>query len=202
MRTVPKILMIFRLLLAPLSIILSYHYGERCVPMLVLILCLGLTSDILDGIIARKYQVATENLRRMDSFIDIIFWLSLATSTGIVRPGIIEANLIFIVGLVILEGISALISFLRFRKEASTHAYSSKFWGITLFLALISILGFNYGGFFLYLTIIVGYISYVDILLILVLLPHWMHDVPSFIHAYLIRKKINLKKGTLGSVTN
>lgn len=202
MRTFPKILMIFRLLLAPLSIILSYHYGEACVPMLVLILCLGLTSDILDGIIARKYQVATENLRRMDSFIDIIFWLSLAISTGIVRPGIIEANLKFIVGLVILEGISALISFLRFRKEASTHAYSSKFWGITLFLALISILGFNYGGFFLYLTIFVGYISYVDILLILVLLPHWMHDVPSFIHAYLIRKKINLKKGTLGSVTN
>ncbi|MXO34115.1 CDP-alcohol phosphatidyltransferase family protein [Apibacter sp. B3889] len=194
MRTVPKILMIFRLLLAPLSIILSYHYGERCVPMLVLILCLGLISDILDGIIARKYQVATENLRRMDSFIDIIFWLSLAISTGIVRPGIIEANLIFIVGLVILEGISALISFLRFGKEASTHAYSSKFWGITLFLALISILGFNYGGFFLYLTIIVGYISYVDVLLILILLPHWVHDVPSFFHAYLIRKKINLKK--------
>ncbi|WP_303822468.1 CDP-alcohol phosphatidyltransferase family protein [Apibacter mensalis] len=202
MRTVPKILMIFRLLLAPLSIILSCHYGEACVPILVLILCLGLTSDILDGIIARKYQVATENLRRMDSFIDIIFWLSLATSTGIVRPGIIEANLIFIVGLVILEGINALISFLRFGKEASTHAYSSKFWGITLFLALISILGFNYGGFFLYLTIIVGYISYVDVLLILILLPHWMHDVPSCIHAYLIRKKINLKKGTLGSVTN
>lgn len=202
MRTVPKILMIFRLLLAPLSIILSYHYGERCVPMLVLILCLGLISDILDGSIARKYQVATENLRRMDSFIDIIFWLSLAISTGIVRPGIIEANLIFIVGLVILEGISALISLLRFGKEASTHAYSSKFWGITLFLALISILGFNYGGFFLYLTIIVGYISYVDVLLILILLPHWMHDVPSFFHAYLIRKKINLKKSTLGSVTN
>lgn len=202
MRTVPKILMIFRLLLAPLSIILSYHYGERCVPMLVLILCLGLISDILDGSIARKYQVATENLRRMDSFIDIIFWLSLAISTGIVRPGIIEANLIFIVGLVILEVISALISLLRFGKEASTHAYSSKFWGITLFLALISILGFNYGGFFLYLTIIVGYISYVDVLLILILLPHWMHDVPSFFHAYLIRKKINLKKSTLGSVTN
>jgi phosphatidylserine synthase len=186
--------MLFRFLLAPISIFLSYKYKTSCCILLVILICLGLISDILDGIIARKYKIATENLRRMDSLIDIIFWMSIAISTWIIRPAIIESNWKFILSFIILEIICSGISLLRFGKEVSTHAYSSKFWGLTLFLAFISILGYNYGGFFLYLTIIAGYISYVDVILLLIILPQWTYDVPSFIHANLMRNKINIKK--------
>jgi len=191
---IPKLLMIFRLLLGPVIIYLAYKIEETNKLYIVILMYLGILSDILDGIIARKLGVATEKLRRMDSLIDLIFWISIGISSWIISPKIIENHWILILVLILLEGLCYIISFIRFKKETSTHAYSSKLWGITLLLAFTSIIGFNYGGFFFYLTVIVGLISYIDILLILFLLPKWEHDVPSFFHAYLLRKNIPFKR--------
>ena len=73
MMNLPMTLILFRLLLAPIIIILVYFVGESVKTGILILMYLGLISDILDGIIARKQNISTEKLRRMDSQTDMIF---------------------------------------------------------------------------------------------------------------------------------
>ena len=49
-------------------------------PIVLVLMYLGLISDILDGIIARKQQVSSARLRRLDSQTDMVFWLSIVAT--------------------------------------------------------------------------------------------------------------------------
>lgn len=60
---ISKLLMIFRLLLGPVIIYLAYKIEETNKLYIVILMYLGILSDIFDGIIARKLGVATEKLR-------------------------------------------------------------------------------------------------------------------------------------------
>ncbi|WP_128330939.1 CDP-alcohol phosphatidyltransferase family protein [Apibacter sp. HY039] len=194
MYRIPITLIFFRILLIPIVISMSYLGGNSIRIFIVILMYLGLLSDIFDGIIARRLGIATEKLRRLDSLVDLFFWLSIGISSWIISPEIIKNNSVPIIFLFILEIICYLVSFLRFKKEASTHSYTAKLWGLSLVVAFTSIIGFNYGGFFMDISILIGYISYADVILILLILPHWAHDIPSFYHAYLVRKNILFKK--------
>jgi len=155
---------------------------------------LGLVSDILDGIIARKQNISSEKLRRMDSQIDMIFWLSIGFATWILYPKLISDNSVLIWTIIGMEIACYVISFIKFKKETCTHSFLSKLWGITLLVAFTFLIGFNHAGIPFAMAIIMGLISQLDIILIILILPKWTHDVPSAYHAYLIRKGIVFKR--------
>ena len=73
MKNTPILLIILRLLLGPVMIALTYNYGDKIRTELVVLIFVGLLSDIFDGIIARRLGIASEKLRRMDSQTDLIF---------------------------------------------------------------------------------------------------------------------------------
>lgn len=190
----PILLILFRLLLAPIILGLAYYIGESSKILIVVLMYLGLISDILDGIIARKQNVSSEKLRRMDSQTDMIFWLSLGFATWILFPKLIADHAIAIWTILGMEIACYVISLIKFKKETCTHAFLSKIWGLTLLVAFTSLIGFNHAGFPFLLAIIMGLISHVDRILITLILPTWTHDIPSAYHAYLIRKGIDFKR--------
>ncbi len=194
---IPISLIIFRLILAPIILGLVYFYKEESRLSVIILMYLGLISDILDGIIARELKVSSMTLRRFDSQTDMIFWVSIGLSTWMLYPELIRNNRIPIIIIFIMEGMCYLISFVKFGKETCTHAFLSKLWGITLLIAFTSLIGFNHAGIPFLLAIIFGIISHVDRILITLILPKWTHDIPSFYHAYLIRKGIEFKKNKL-----
>ena len=191
---IPIALIVFRLFLAPLILGLVYFYREESRMVVLLLMYLGLFSDILDGIIARHLQVSSPGLRRFDSQTDMVFWLSIGISTWLLYPDLIRQNAFPIVLIFIMEGMCYLISLLKFKRETCTHAFLSKLWGITLLLAFTSLIGFNHAGVPFFLAIVFGLISHVDRILITLILPRWTHDIPSFYHAWLIRKGIEFKR--------
>jgi len=197
MKNIPYLLIGFRLTLGPVMIAITYSYGTAARMFLALLILLGILSDIFDGIIARKQGVSTERLRRMDSQIDVVFWLCTGWCAWLLNPEIIIDNRYAIATIFIMEGLTYIFSFLKFGKETCTHAILSKFWGITLFAAFISIIGFGYGGIPLALAVIFGVLSHIDVYLIILLLPVWMHDVPSCYHAWLIRQGKDIKRNKL-----
>jgi len=69
--TLPLGLILFRFLLAPLMLFLTESYGLSANRILVVVIYLGLISDILDGIVARHQGIQTATLRRMDSQTDL-----------------------------------------------------------------------------------------------------------------------------------
>jgi len=185
------------LIIAPIILGLVYFLKEDSRLSVIILMYLGLLSDIFDGIIARRINLQTQKLRRLDSQTDMLFWLSIGISTWLLYPNLIGENKGPIITIFIMEGLCYLISLLKFGKETCTHAFLSKLFGLTLLIAFTSLIGFNYAGFPFFLAIIFGIISHIDRILITLLLPHWTHDVPSFYHAYLIRKGVPFKRNKL-----
>jgi len=196
-RHIPIALIIFRLILAPIILGLVYFLKEESRIIVVVLMYLGLLSDIFDGIIARELNVSSQRLRRFDSQTDMIFWVSIGISTWLLYPELIANNKIPILAIFVLEGMCYLISIVKFGKETCTHAFLSKLWGITLVIAFTSLIGFNHAGVPFYLAVVFGFISHIDRILITLLLPKWEHDIPSCYHAYLIKKGLGFKKNKL-----
>lgn len=194
---IPQLLIIFRLLLGPIMIFLTCKFGNSIRLELVILLFLGILSDIFDGIIARKLSVSSEKLRRMDSQTDLIFWLCVAWCSWLLNPEIIIENKYSIIIIFTMEALTYVVSILKFGKETCTHAILSKLWGITLLIAFTGLIGFGYAGFTFATAIIFGIIGHIDVFLIIFLLPKWTHDVPSCYHALLIRKGIPFQRNKL-----
>lgn len=188
MKKIPQVLIATRFLLGPFMILLSYRFGEQVRASLVLLMFLGLLTDVFDGIIARKYEVSSEKLRRMDSQTDLFFWLCVGWCAWLLSPKLIIAHRLSIIVIFAMELCTYLFSFAKFGKETCTHAFLSKLWGITLLIAFVSLIGFDHAGVPFYLAVIFGIIGHVDVYLIIFFLPNWTYDVPSSYHAYLIRK--------------
>jgi CDP-diacylglycerol--glycerol-3-phosphate 3-phosphatidyltransferase len=76
-RHLPFALTTLRLLLGPLALVVAFCHWPRLIflPLLVT----GTLSDIFDGILARRYGVATPALRRYDS---ITVTCSCSSSSG------------------------------------------------------------------------------------------------------------------------
>ncbi|MFY0629944.1 MAG: CDP-alcohol phosphatidyltransferase family protein [Flavobacteriaceae bacterium] len=190
----PQKLILFRFLLAPVILCLAYFVRHNAKLTILILMYLGLISDILDGIIARRKNISSEKLRRLDSQVDMIFWLSLGISTWILYPNLIKSNSYAIWTILGMEIACYAISLLKFKKETCTHAFLSKIWGLTLLVAFTSLIGFNHAGIPFYLAIVFGLISHIDVILIILILPKWTHDIPSAYHAYLIRKNKKFKR--------
>lgn len=196
-KNIPFLLILIRLIFAPIIIISTILFQEKAVTTILILMFVGLITDIFDGIIARKQNISTEKLRRFDSQTDMFFWLSIGISSWILRKDILAENSNGIWLLLFMEALCYLVSFLKFKKETCTHAILSKFWGITLLIAFTSIIGFKYSGVCYYICVITGFIAHLDVILIILLLPKWEHDIPSSYHAYLIRKGKKIKRNII-----
>jgi len=157
---------------------------------------IGLLTDIFDGIIARKVGVSSEKLRRLDSQVDLAFWLSLGLATYFLNTELIKNHWQSIALVFIMEALCYIISILKFGKETCTHAFLSKMWGLSLLIAFTYLIGFQQAGWAFHLTVILGIISHIDVILIIVILPKWQYDVPSCYHAWQIRQGKQRKKTT------
>lgn len=193
----PILLIAFRFLLAPAILATSYFFSESGRIAIVIMMYAGLLSDIFDGIIARNLGIATEKLRRLDSQVDMVFWVAIGISSWMLFPEPIKANAFPIILIFAMEAMCYLISFIRFGKEPCTHSFLAKMWGIALLIGFTSLIGFNTAGIPFLIAIIFGLVSHFDRILILLILPEWAHDIPSMYHAILIRKGIAFRKNKL-----
>ena len=69
-------LTLLRLSLAPAFVICASSGTRGWI--LALMLAVGFASDVLDGVVARRYGAITPFLRRLDSSVDTVFYLAVA----------------------------------------------------------------------------------------------------------------------------
>jgi len=121
---IPVLLIIFRLLLAPVILFITWKFGHSAKPLILVLMYLGLFSDIFDGIIARHLKVSSQGLRRFDSQTDMIFWVSIGVSTWMLYPQLIKDNAIPIIIVFIMEGLCyASVLYGLEEKPAHMHSY-------------------------------------------------------------------------------
>jgi phosphatidylserine synthase len=77
MKHLPKILLYSRLVSAIYIIILGLHPSVNNSWQVILLMCIGIIGDIIDGIIARKLEISTASFRLLDTLFDLGLYLSI-----------------------------------------------------------------------------------------------------------------------------
>jgi CDP-diacylglycerol---glycerol-3-phosphate 3-phosphatidyltransferase len=164
---------------------------------LVILLWIGLISDIFDGIIARHVGCHTERLRRFDSQADTVFWLGALGCAAILDGPALWQQRWAIALMLGMHLCCYVVSWLKFGKENCTHAWLSKLWALTLLVAFTYLLGSGQTEPWFLTAVGVGVIAHLDVIGITLLLPDWQHDVPSSYHAWLTRRGVAYRKHKL-----
>jgi phosphatidylglycerophosphate synthase len=181
LQKIPLILTLTRALLGPW--VLWVAYGSRSTDAFTACLVICLISDYFDGVIARRLGVVTPSLRRMDSAADSIFYICTLIAAWHLHAEELRQYLVPLGFLIFLEIARYVYDLRKFGKEASYHMWSSKLWGLALFLGFYSLLVQGNSGWPVALAIYTGVIADIEGLVISKILPRWQTDVPTFVHA-------------------
>ncbi|MEO8779007.1 MAG: CDP-alcohol phosphatidyltransferase family protein [Rhodanobacter sp.] len=183
----PVLLTGLRAALAPVVVLLAVAWPKPAAFALCLVV--AFVSDILDGVVARRLNMATPALRRLDSAADTVFYAACVFAAWHLYPDAIMQRLGPLGVLALLEVTRYAVDFAKFRREASYHMWSSKLWGIALFAGFFGLLVLGSSGTAVSLAVYVGIIADIEGLAITFVLPQWQSDVPSFVHALRARRK-------------
>lgn len=194
---IPFILIFSRLIIGFIIISLSLLTIENYQIIAVVLLSIGLLTDIFDGIIARYLNISTQKLRRMDSTVDQVFFISVGVATYIQCPEFFKINATKIIILAGSEALIYVVSFLRFRKEVATHSIGAKLWTLLLFGTLIQVILQCQSIVLFNLCFWVGLLTRAEIIAILFILKTWTNDVPSVFHSIQLRKGKTIKKSKI-----
>ncbi|MDC7682832.1 CDP-alcohol phosphatidyltransferase family protein [Asticcacaulis sp. BYS171W] len=178
-RQIPWWLIGFRLLAGPVMIALCLLNVPHASILCVGLLAVGVVSDIFDGVIARKLDCVTPALRVMDSRADVVFWLSVAVAVHLLHPALIGTTWVMIAVLGAMELSVHLISYVRFKREASTHHILSKLFTLGLWALLSQMFVTGQAGVFFWLILALGVVSQLEAALIMLTVPTWVCDVKS-----------------------
>jgi phosphatidylglycerophosphate synthase len=181
------VLVSFRAALGPVVVLVSLAHSPSAGAFLAALIVLALLSDIYDGVLARLWEVDTENLRRWDTRADTFFYLCVLIAVLVRHVAVILERWPLIAALLAAEAAQHLFSLFKYGRHASYHSVISKIWGLLMAAAMISLLGFDLDGWFIDLTLAWGILCNVQGLAMSLLLPTWHRDVPSLFHAVRLR---------------
>lgn len=197
LRTLPIALIVLRLLLGFVLIFLSWVHIENYATIAISLLTIGLLSDIFDGIIARKLHIATQKLRRLDSTVDLLFFMAVSIATYIQFPSFFIHNQSKLIILFALEMLSYIVSYLKFKKEIATHTIGAKIWTLFLFATLVEIILNGQSTVLFTICFWIGILTRVEIIIIIFILKKWTNDVPSVYHSFQLRSGKKIKRNKL-----
>lgn len=197
MKKIPVILIYSRLIIGLTILLLSYKHIHNYQFFAVLLLSIGLLTDIFDGIIARQLNVSTETLRRLDSTIDQFFFISFVVPTYMQCPDFFKVNSLKLTILFGFECLTYIICFLKFRKEIATHSIGAKIWTLLLFGTLVQIILQCQSIILFNICFWVGLLTRLEIIAIILTLKKWTNDVPTIFHSIKLRQGKEIKRNKM-----
>ena len=180
MTQLPFALILFRLALAPIMLVLAIYPHHFTGYLLASALVLGILSDVFDGIIARKLKISTDKLRKWDSNVDAIFLGCTLIAAYLFKPNIVAEKQVYIISVVFFELLMYATCYFKFKMLPANHAYSAKLFAIFICLSLWNLFIQGNWGILFYITYSIGVLSYIDNLLIIILLKKYAVDTKVF----------------------
>ncbi|WP_177763527.1 CDP-alcohol phosphatidyltransferase family protein [Flavobacterium sp. I3-2] len=196
-KKIPIALIFLRFNLGFILLYFSYIKIDHYNYIAILLITIGLLSDVFDGIIARKLNISTKLLRRLDSSIDQIFFIYVIVATYLQYPLFFKENWIWLILLISSEVLTYVVSFIKFKKEIATHSIGAKIWTLFLFATLVEITYSGNSVVLFQLCFWIGIITRLEIIAIILILKKWTNDVPSVFAAIRLRKGKEIRRNKL-----
>jgi len=158
---------------------------------------LALASDIFDGILARRWGIASTRLRRADGWADLCFVLSYTAFCLLFRQETLAPYAMPIAGLALLKLAATTQDFLRYGRGAAFHFWSAKLWALPYYALLFELIADTGTAWFFWPTFIMGLIAIAEEMVAVRLIPVWMHDQPHILAALRAARKAQAGRVTL-----
>jgi CDP-diacylglycerol--glycerol-3-phosphate 3-phosphatidyltransferase len=180
----PNALSAFRVLCAPAVLAFAWR-GETSA--FLALFALGLASDVLDGMLARRLGQVSDFGARLDQWGDFALWASLPLAAWWLWPETLRREAPFVVLALVAMLLPTAIAYAKYRAVPGYHTWSVKLGSIAMGIAVPLLLLFDVAWPFR-IAALFQLVCAADELGITLLLPECRHDVPSVLHALRLRR--------------
>jgi CDP-diacylglycerol--glycerol-3-phosphate 3-phosphatidyltransferase len=166
--TVPNFLSLYRLLMFPVILYWGISRQERLFSIFIVI---NLITDVLDGFIARRFNMQTEFGARLDSIADLGTYIAAIAGVFFFKAQDFQPHLGSFCVFMFLLCFAHILSLIKFGRLPSLHLYSWKIGGYIqgIFFAVLFILGFY--PVFYYVMIVWGILAFCEHIIIQLITP-------------------------------
>lgn len=164
---IPNVLSLYRILAVPVMLYVVYTADKS---LFTILLCINLLTDILDGYIARRFNMATSFGARLDSVADICTYVCAAAGLIRFEWGIMADHYIPICLFAAVYIAGNIIGFVRFGRIAALHLYIFKLTGYMQGLFVVVLFCFGFYAWFFYLTAVLGIYACVEEIIVMFML--------------------------------
>lgn len=175
----PNIVSMIRVFMAPVLLLLAYNQN---ISAFFIVLVFTLSTDVLDGFLARRLNMITELGSHLDSWGDFIIYTTLAISAWWLWPDVIKEEMIYVLAIILSFVIPVLVGIIKFHTLTSYHTWSVK---LAVLITLISyiVVFIGWSRWPIYLAAAVSVIAAIEEISITIIMKHEHADVRSFWHA-------------------
>ena len=143
--TIPNLLSLFRIAAAPFLLLSAWLGNEQ---LFFFLFGAMLLSDALDGLIARALHQTSKLGARLDSYGDILTYLTTPPAVWWLWPQIVLQEKKYIIAALILYIVPAFFALFKFGKLASYHTWLTKTVALLMSIGVVSLLLFHHALLF------------------------------------------------------
>ena len=155
--------------------------------------CWDCSPMFLMALLPAEWGLATERLRRLDSAVDLVFFMSVGLALALQSFGFFREHAMEMLLLLGAEALTYLVGFLKFRKEMALHTWGAKGWSVILVATLAQLIWTGAAPILFMLCFWVGLVTRLEMLGIILVLKRWAHDVPHMGAAVKLRQEEAVK---------
>jgi CDP-diacylglycerol--glycerol-3-phosphate 3-phosphatidyltransferase len=182
---VPNVLSAFRIVCVPVLLLLAWH---GALALFLIGFALGLASDVLDGLLARRLGQVTDFGARLDQWGDFALWVSLPLAAWWLWPETITREAAYVVLALACMLMPTAIAYLKYRAVPGYHTWSVKLGSVAMGVSATLLLLFDVAWPFR-VAALFQVVCAIDELGITWLFAECHHDVPTVFHALRMRRE-------------
>lgn len=173
---VPNALSAYRLFALPFILYAIYTANRN---LFILLISINLISDILDGLIARLFNLQTEFGAKLDSVADIGTYLMAFLGMITLEKAFVSSYKIEFIILIALWIIPQLCALIKFRRFPSFHLWSYKVTGYVQGIFIFSYFSVGFYQPYFYLMLLISCLAYLEELILVLMLPQLRSNLKS-----------------------
>ncbi len=183
--TLPNMLTASRIVCVPFLMLIARRGNHLA---FIVLLAAALSTDALDGWMARKLNQAGPAGARLDSWADFCMYMSLPLCAWWLWPDIVRKELVFIIAVVASYIVPVTYGSLKYGRMTSYHTRLAKLSAVLMGPSILLLFSRVTPWPFRIFSI-VPVMSSVEELIMTTLLPRWHANIPSLRHAIAVKRE-------------
>lgn len=167
--TIPNILSMYRIVIFPFILYIIYERDES---LFALFITINFATDILDGLIARLFNMQTKLGAKLDSWADTGTYILVFIAIYLFKWDVIKAHRIILFVFFIAWIVSYVIVLVKFRGLIGLHTYLFKITGYLQGAFIVCLFVFDFYAWLFYVSLTVGILACIEEIIIILSLKH------------------------------